>query len=813
MTSGEEEVAGHGTRGRRARVATHGGVTRAELFLDLVFVFAFINVAGLMAERSTLDALVQGGLVLLLLWRSWAGYAWVGNLVRLDRGVLPIVMFTVATVLLLVAVAMPEVFVDRHDGHSAPLVFVVGFLTIRAVSLLIITLCQRGSTRPSSPPARRAWLPLAASAVLLLCGALLPGHLAPGQSRAPLQILLFAAATAVDYVGLRAAGAGSWHLTSVRHWAERHNLIMLVALGETIISIGTSRGFAGTPPITWSVLGGSGLALLVVAFLWWAYFDIAALDAEQALESTPPRARSRLARDAYTVLHLPMIAGLILVSSGLKHALGATEVDTAKKWDTAGLFSLYGGVVLYLLGIVAFEWRMVRRIGRGPLLGIALVALLAPGALQVGAVPSLGILAGALVCVVLAHVTVLRERHRHLHRAIAMMAGREVEVTPEDLFLDLVFVYAFIQVTVLMTRQPGATGVLQGLAVLALLWWSWINHTWFTTMVRGSANIRRLLVLTEVALTLTLGIATPQAFGHVPGGLSGPAIVVVSYAAVRVLQLAALWVSLRRDAALRTPVLRAAAPTCVAAALLVGAVLAAGATGDPVTPPTMALWVAGIAVDLSGGYLIGSRNWQLGPGPVSRWMGRYNLIILIALGQAVISTGMAAAGSPSSGSALLGVALGALLLSTLWWTYVGTDVVVGQCFAELTTPWQRGALARDAYTYLHLFLVVGLALVAFGLRTALAPPGQLRPGAPSGQVVLVCGLIVFLLADHLVWRRARRTVGRRRALSLLVAALAPLTVLLPAREALVVLIVALSVVHLLARTATPRLDRELDGAA
>ncbi|MFJ6952675.1 low temperature requirement protein A [Micromonospora aurantiaca (nom. illeg.)] len=801
MTSGEDEVAGAGLGVRRTLVATHGGVTRAELFLDLVFVFAFMNVAGLMAARSAFDALVQGGLVLLLLWRSWAGYAWVGNLVRLDRGILPIVMFMVATALLLVAVAIPDVFVDRHAGLSAPLVFVVGFLSIRAVSLLIIMRSRRRSTQQSIAPARQAWLPLAASAVLLLCGALLPSHLAPGRSAGLLQILLFAVATAVDYVGLRAPGTGSWQLRSVRHWAERHNLIMLIALGETIISIGTSRGFAGTPAITWSVLAGSGLALLVVAFLWWAYFDIAALDAEQTLESVPHHARSRLARDAYTLLHLPMIAGLILVAFGLKHALGATEIDTAKKWDAPALFSLYGGVVLYLLGLVAFEWCMVRRIGRGPLLGIVLVALLAPVARTVEAVASLGILAGALVCVVLAHVTVLRKRHRGLHRVVAVTAGREVEATPEDLFLDLVFVYAFIQVTVLMTRHPGATGVFHGLAVLALLWWSWINHTWYTTVVRGSANVRRLIVLTEVTLTLMLGIATPQAFSHVPGGLPGPAIVVLTYVAVRVLQLAALWIPLRRDTALPTAVIRAAAPTCVAAVLLVGAVLAGGATG-PATPLSTALWVAGIAVDLSSGYLTGARNWQL--GQVSRWMGRYNLIILIALGQAVISTGMAVAGLPASGPALLCVALGALLLSALWWTYVGTDVVIGERFTELTTPRQRGALARDAYTYLHLFLVVGLVLVAFGLRTSLAIPGQLGPATPAGQVILVCGLIVFLLTDHLVWRRARRTVTRPRALTLLVAALAPLTILLPVREALILLILSLSSVHLLARTTRPR---------
>ncbi|MEV1329385.1 low temperature requirement protein A [Micromonospora costi] len=805
MTSGEEEAAPQRRNGRSSPVSAHGGVTRAELFLDLVFVFAFINVAALMSARSPRDALVQGGLVLLLLWRSWAGYAWVGNLVRLDRGVLPVAVFLVATAILLVAVVIPEVFADRQGGLSGPLVFVVGFLAVRAGALLIVFLAHRRPVPPSSTPARRAWPPLAISASLLLCGVLIPNRLTSLPHVELLQLLFFALATAIDYVGLRAVGVDSVQFASVRHWAERHSLVMLMALGETIISIGTSRGFAGDKPITWSVLLGSVLGLVVVAFLWWAYFDIAALDAEQALESTPGPMRARLARDAYTLLHLPMIGGLILVSFGLKHALSATEAGTTHEWGSAELAALYGGVVLYLLGLVAFEWRVVRRIGRGPVLGIVLVALLVPAARQATAVASLGILAGALVCVVLAHVTVLRRRHLRLHGAVAMSAGREVDVTPEDLFLDLVFVFAFIQVTVLMTRNPHTAGVFQALAVLALVWWSWVNHTWFTTMVRGSPNVRRLIALVVAALTLTLGIAAPQAFGHPPGGLSGPLIVVASYVTVRALHLAALWLATRRHGQPRAAVVAAAVPTGVAAVLLLGAALVARATGGPLTLPTTLLWVAALVVDSSGGYLIGSRNWQL--GSVSRWMGRYNLIILIALGQAVISTGMAAGGAPTSGSTLLGVALSALLLSALWWTYVGTDVVVGQRFAELTTRHQRGALARDAYTYLHLFLVVGLVLVAFGLRTALAPAGPSGASPLFGRITLVCGVVLFLLTDHLVWRRARRAVGRRRALSLLVAALAPVTILLPVPWAVATLTVALSIVHLLGRTATPPLDR------
>ncbi|MDW5325037.1 low temperature requirement protein A [Plantactinospora sp. KLBMP9567] len=812
MSSGGGETASEGAfgAGGRVKAATHGGVTRAEFFLDLVFVFAFFNVTHLMSERSATDALLFGGLVVLLLWRSWAGYAWVGNLVRLDRNGLPVAVFAMATAILLVAVAIPEVFVEHSAGLSGPLVFVVGFLTARVGSLLIISAARRGTER-SSAAARRAWLPLAGSLPLLLSAVLLPAHLPSGRGAEVLQLVLVVVAIVVDYLGLRAPGIGTWQLTSVRHWAERHNLIMLIALGETIISIGTSRGLLGDDPITWSVLAGAVLALVVVAFLWWAYFDIAAPAGEAALESTPRRERSRRARDAYTLLHLPMIAGLILVAFGLKRALGGTPSGHPENWTMADLAVLYGGVVLYLVGLVAFEWRTVRRIGRGPVFGLVLVAVLAAPARYLTALGSLTILAVALFCVVVAHLTALRHRHRELHRAVAATVGREVDATPEELFLDLVFVYAFLQVTVIMTRHPSVTGVTLGLAVLALLWWSWVNYTWFTTTIRGPENSLRLrlVVLAAVALILTLGIAAPQTFSDVSGGLPAPLIVVTSYAAVRLLHLASFWWVLRHDIALRSIVVRAAVPTGVGIALLLSAVSIALATGDPLTPLTALCWAAAIVIDVGGGYLIGSRNWRL--RSVSRWMGRFNLILLIALGQAVISTGIAASDPPISPSTFVTVALSATLLSAMWWTYVGTDIVVGQRFTELTQSRQRGALARDAYAYLHLFLVVGLVLVAFGLRTTLPQQGRNSASlAMFGQVTLTCGIVVYLLADHLVWQRARRRIAGRRAANLVVAALAPATIFLPIQWALAALALALFAAHLLARTSTPPLDTVLD---
>ncbi|MDG4752585.1 low temperature requirement protein A [Micromonospora sp. WMMD718] len=775
-------------------------MTLPELFLDLVFVYAFINVTDVMAKGSTIGALLQGGVMVLLLWRSWAGWAWVGNLVRLDSGRLPVAVFAAATAILLVAITIPKVFVDRSGGLFGPLVFALGFLAARTGSLLVISRAERGFG--SSPTAvRRAWLPLAGSAPVLLCAALLPYRL-PDTTRAEdLQLALFAVAIVIDYLGLRATGTERWQLTSAKHWAERHNTIMLIALGETIISIGTSRGFSGDPPITWSVLAGSGLGLVVVAFLWWVYFDIAAPDAEHALEHTSSNARSHFARDAYTLLHLPMIAGLILMAFGLKKALSATPPEAAVHWAGTYHSALYCGVALYLLGFVAFEWRTVRRAGRGPVLALVLVALLLPVTRHLTALGSLAVLAGVLVGVVLVQVTLLGRRHRQLHSVVAAIAGREVGASPEELFLDLVFVYGFIQVTVLMTRHQSLVGVLQGTAVLALLWASWVNYTWLTTMIPRAGTALRLVVLAAVALTLMLSIATPQAFSYVPGGLPAPLIVVTSYVAVRLLHLVSLCLAIRRDD-LRAAVLRVAIPVGLATALLLCAILAAPTSGDPLTPLTTVCWLAAILVDLGGGYLLGVRSWKV--RSVSRLTGRYNLIILIALGQAIIAIGTTIGELPLSVVNLLAVVLTAGLLSALWWTYVGTDIALTERLSALPTT-GRYALVRDAYTSLHLFLVAGLVLMASGLRTVFLQPGHPDGAAGTfGRIALVCGLATYLLANQLVWFRSRCPVRRRQALNLAVALLAPATVLLPTLWALVVLTLALVLTHAFAGNGTFR---------
>jgi low temperature requirement protein LtrA len=781
-----------------------------ELFLDLVFVYAFLSVTDLVAENFRIEGVFQGVLVVLLLWRCWSSYAVLGNVVRLDRGFLRPIMFGVAATILLIGIAAPVSFTDRPGGLFGPLIFVTAFLLAQSSALLILTYAVSGATRG---PLLRAWLPFSGGAVLLLCGALLPGHLPSDVDGGSVQLALFFAATVVDSIGVRALGTGTWQIVSVPHWAERHRLIILIALGETIISIGTSRGLIGDPPITWSVIGGSALGLVVVAVLWWRYFDIAGFAAEQALQQQPAATRSRLGRDAYSVLHVVMIVGLVLIALGLKRALSSVEPATAYRWDPLSTLVLYGGVLVYLLGLVALERRTIRLLGRSPLLGIVLVTALLPIAVRLPPVGAVGLLAAVLTSMVLADLTVFRRRHHLLHRQAAQAAGRAATtgVTPKELFLDLVVVYTFIQVTVLMTRHPSGVGVAQALAVLTLLWIAWSLYTQVGNVLRSESIPVRLSVLLVVALALTIGIAIPQAFDVVPDGLPGSMIVVLCYIGLRVLHLTAL-LALRRDRIPRAQLLRAGVSTVSAFVLLVFAALASSRPHPPggLSQVVVSLWLAAIVVDLAGGYLVVRRFWQV--PSVKHWTDRYALIILIALGESIISAGVAVFGRPISWSVIVAVAASMALLATLFWAYFDTDALVAERVMQDRTGNQRAALARDAYTYLHLPMIIGLMLLAFGLRKTLDvvgdPSGPARD--PLGHAILFAGVIVYLLANQAFWWRIQYEIRWVRATGiLLVAILAPVTCLLPPLWALTTLTAVTAAVMLIDSHRAAELRRRL----
>jgi low temperature requirement protein LtrA len=394
---------------RRARfeaVGERAVATPIELFFDLVFVFALTRVTDWMAEDPTVVHIVRGTLIIAVTWWCWIGYAWLANVVKADEGAMRVGLFTAMGALFVGAITIPEAFDDLPGGLHGPTVFAFCYFAVRAVHVALFWVASEGDAQLRAQVLR--FLPsMLGGTVLLLVAA---------QTSGVTQTLLWLAALLADYLGTMLSGS-KWRMGSAGHFAERHGLIIIVALGESIVSIGI--GVAALP-ISWPIIVASGLGLAVVSALWWAYFDVSALVAERALAAVEGEQRIRLGRGGYTFLHLPMVVAIIMMALGLKKALeytGDEEHHTlADPLYGVPLAALYGGAALYLLAHVGFTWYMTRSLNVERLvLGAALLAI-APLMTMLPAMASLAVLAALLVALIgwetYRHA---EERHRVRH--------------------------------------------------------------------------------------------------------------------------------------------------------------------------------------------------------------------------------------------------------------------------------------------------------------------------------------------------------------------------------------------------------------
>ena len=367
-------------------------VTPLELFFDLVFVLALTQCTALMADTPTWAGLAKGLLVLGMLWWCWVGYSWLTSVVDPEEGTVRLAIFAAMAGLLVAALCVPDVFGDTG------LLFACSYAVVRAAHIALFVVASR-----DDPGLRRSTTGLAGSTAVA-ASLLVVASFTDGTA----QGALWALALVLDMGGPLLMGQDGWKLMP-GHFAERHGLIVIIALGESIVAIGVGaeRG------VDAGVVAVAVLGTVAAAALWWLYFDVVALVAARRLaNATPGREQNGIARDSFSLLHFPMVAGIVLLALGLKKTLAHVE-DPLELVPAAALL---GGTALYLLAHVAFRWRNIHTFNvHRSVTAVLLVALL-PLGLEVPSLALLAIVAAILVALV-AYETrrfgELRDRLRH----------------------------------------------------------------------------------------------------------------------------------------------------------------------------------------------------------------------------------------------------------------------------------------------------------------------------------------------------------------------------------------------------------------
>ena len=384
------------TDGRQSRLKAvlreEEGVTPLELFFDLVFVLAITQCTALMAADPTWGGVARGLLVLCVLWWCWVGYAWLTSVVDPEEGAVRIAMFASMAAILVAALAVPHVF------DSTALTFAIAYGFARAGQIALFLLASR-----DNPSLRRSVLGLAVSSAIGV-GLILGASALDGTA----QGALWCAAIAIDFGGPLLFGVEGWMLVP-GHFAERHGLIVLIAIGESIVAVGTGAD----AKLDIGVIAAAVAGVAVAAALWWLYFDVVAIVAARHLaRAAPGREQNSIARDSYSFLHFGMVAGIVLLAFGVKKTLG--HIDHHLDWvPTAALF---GGVAVYLLAHIAFRLRNVRTLNKQRLVMAILLLALIPLVHHLAALAALAILA-ALLTALIAYEAIrfaeARDRVRH----------------------------------------------------------------------------------------------------------------------------------------------------------------------------------------------------------------------------------------------------------------------------------------------------------------------------------------------------------------------------------------------------------------
>ena len=363
--------------------------TNLELFLDLVFVFAVTQIAGVLAGVDDLAGFGRGLLLAWLVWWLWGQFTWLGTAIDLtDRSLTQFLILAAVPLTLLMSVAIPGAYGDTG------LEFAGAYL---AVNLWAIAIQGRGLW--SVPSTRRAWLQYAPLAALAPCVLLLGAFFDEGP-----RTVIWCVVAAFDIVsailGSRrgASGESAWTIDPV-HFVERHSLFVIISLGEVLVAVGVA---ASAVPLDTAVGLGLVAAVSVACVFWWTYFSYLPGVIEARLRDNHGADRARVARNMFSFGHFPLIFGIVLYAVAAKHAV----VHPDAPLGTSDLFALGASIAFFIGGLVGLHWQAARRIAPERVVAIVIVTVLCAtaGPHMSGAV----LIALVAVIIALSHSVTLR---------------------------------------------------------------------------------------------------------------------------------------------------------------------------------------------------------------------------------------------------------------------------------------------------------------------------------------------------------------------------------------------------------------------
>ena len=330
-------------------------VSTLELFFDLVFVFTITQLTSVLSDEPTWTGLLQVCLMLGIIFWMYGGYAWLTNLVAPDRLLRRLTLLGGMAGFLVIALAVPQSF----SGAGAT--FGLAYLAVVLVHFGMFA-------RSSQLTLRQAIVGLVpyniSTAILVVIGGVIGGTS---------QYVIWAVAFALMWSSAKLIDSSGFELQP-RHFVERHGLVVIVAIGESIIAVGI--GAAGTPVDGDLVLAGV-LGLALSACLWWSYFAADEGLAERRMDQAPMCDRPRLAINAFGYWHLLILLGIISISTALKE----TTAHPFDELETAKALALGGGVAIFLIGEALFRQTLAMGAARGR----ALAALIALATIPIGA--------------------------------------------------------------------------------------------------------------------------------------------------------------------------------------------------------------------------------------------------------------------------------------------------------------------------------------------------------------------------------------------------------------------------------------------